>query len=44
MKEVVAGIDIGGTNTVLGLVERTGSIIADDNLKTTEYPEIDNFV
>jgi|GEM_PF-3338536 len=29
MKEVVAGIDIGGTNTVLGLVERTGNIIAE---------------
>lgn len=44
MKEVVAGIDIGGTNTVLGLVERTGNIIAEEHLKTTEYPQIDNYV
>jgi glucokinase len=44
MKEVVAGIDLGGTNTVLGLVERTGNIIAGDCLKTTDYPEINNFV
>lgn len=44
MKEVVAGIDIGGTNTVFGLVDKTGSIIAEERLKTTDYPEIKNFV
>jgi glucokinase len=44
MKEVVAGIDIGGTNTVFGLVDKTGNIIADNSLKTTDYPEIKNFV
>jgi glucokinase len=44
MKEVVAGIDIGGTNTVLGLVERTGNIIAENCLKTTDFPEINTFV
>jgi glucokinase len=44
MKEVVAGIDIGGTNTVFGLVEKTGRIIAEDSLMTTDYPEINNYV
>jgi len=44
MKEVVAGIDIGGTNTVLGLVEKTGNIIAEGNLKTMDYPDIHDFV
>ena len=44
MKKVVAGIDIGGTNTVFGLVERTGNIVAEERLKTTDYPEINNFV
>jgi glucokinase len=44
MKEVVAGIDIGGTNTVFGLVDRTGKISADSSLKTTDYPEINDFV
>ncbi len=44
MKQVVAGIDIGGTNTVIGLVERTGHIIAENRLRTTEYPDIHNFV
>ena len=44
MKEVVAGIDIGGTNTVVGLVEKSGKIVAEQNLRTTDYPAIDNFV
>ncbi|HUX56839.1 MAG TPA: ROK family protein [Bacteroidales bacterium] len=44
MKEVVAGIDIGGTNTVFGLVDKSGNILAQGNLKTTDYPEIKNFV
>lgn len=44
MKEVVAGIDIGGTNTVLGLVDQSGNIIAESRLKTTDYPRIENYV
>lgn len=44
MKEVVAGIDIGGTNTVFGLVDKTGNILAENRLKTTDYPKIKNFV
>jgi glucokinase len=44
MKEVVAGIDIGGTNTVFGLVDKAGNIIAENSLMTTDYPEIKNYV
>jgi glucokinase len=44
MKEVVAGIDIGGTNTVFGLVDRSGMILAHGSLKTTDYPEVLDFV
>jgi glucokinase len=44
MKEVVAGIDIGGTNTVLGLVDREGNLLAEDRFKTTDYPEISDFI
>jgi glucokinase len=44
MKEVVAGIDIGGTNTVFGLIDKAGNILAENNLKTTDYPKIENFV
>ncbi len=44
MKDVVAGIDIGGTNTVFGLVDKKGTIIAEGTLKTTDYPDVNNFV
>ncbi len=44
MKEIVAGVDIGGTNTVYGLVDRTGNVVAESSLKTTDYPEIGDFV
>lgn len=44
MKEVVAGIDIGGTNSVLGLVDRSGNIMADSSIVTTDYPEIKDFI
>jgi glucokinase len=44
VKKIVAGIDIGGTNSVIGLVDREGIIIAGDSIKTTDYPEINNFV
>jgi glucokinase len=44
MKEVVAGVDIGGTNTVFGLVDRNGSIVAENRIKTSSYPEVEDFV
>ena len=44
MKEIVAGVDIGGTNTVYGLVDRTGNVVAESSLRTTDYPLIGDFV
>jgi glucokinase len=44
MKEVVAGVDIGGTNTVFGLVDRNGIIITENKICTTSYPEIEDFI
>ena len=44
MKEIVAGVDIGGTNTVYGLVDRTGRVVTESSLETTDYPEIEDFV
>jgi glucokinase len=44
MKNVVAGVDIGGTNTVFGLVDSTGKVLADGHLKTTDYPVATDFV
>jgi glucokinase len=44
MKDVVAGVDIGGTNTMYGLVDREGNILAEGRLSTPAYPGIDDFV
>jgi glucokinase len=44
MTEVVAGADIGGTNTIYGLVDKKGKIVAEGRLQTADFPEIGNFV
>jgi glucokinase len=44
MKDVVAGIDIGGTNIIFGLVDKSGNIIAEDRLKTVEFPDIKDYI
>jgi glucokinase len=44
MKKVVTGVDIGGTNTVFGLVDITGKVLAEGHLKTTDYPVAKDFV
>lgn len=44
MTEVVAGVDIGGTNTMFGLVDRNGTIVAEHHICTVSYPEIVDFV
>ncbi|MEE4213782.1 MAG: ROK family protein, partial [Bacteroidales bacterium] len=33
-KQLAVGIDIGGTNTVFGLVDRNGTIISEGVIKT----------
>lgn len=43
-EKVVVGIDIGGTNTVFGFVNRNGRILAEDSLVTTHYDEPEVFV
>src|SRR3954471_1684975 len=42
--EVVAGIDIGGTNTEIGLVDKTGAILFSSRLSTRAYSAPDEFV
>ena len=38
----VIGIDLGGTNTVIGLVDVKGNILAkDDSIKTQAHPDIE---
>jgi glucokinase len=43
-KKLAVGIDIGGTNTVFGFVDREGRILAEDRLKTSHYDEAEVFV
>ncbi len=44
MTTVVAGIDIGGTNTAFGIVDRSGKCIAEGRVATRDYPEANDFV
>lgn len=44
MKKVVAGVDIGGTNTMFGIVDTEGKVLSEGHLRTTDYPEIKDFV
>lgn len=44
MKDVVIGIDIGGTNTAIGLVDKNGVVLADSNIKTTDFNEVVGFI
>lgn len=43
-RQIAVGIDIGGTNTVFGLVDRKGNIIAEGLVKTKEFDEVEVFV
>lgn len=43
-KEFSIGIDIGGTNTVYGIVDRRGQIITQDSIKTKHYPILENYI
>ncbi len=42
--EVVLGIDIGGTYTKVGLVDRTGKIHFEDQIDTRGYATIESFI
>ena len=44
MKKVMAGVDIGGTNTVFGLVDIEGNIHTEGRIITGDYPDINDFV
>lgn len=44
MRQVAVGVDIGGTNTVYGLVNKAGEIIAEGAFPTRNYPDIDQYI
>ncbi len=38
------GVDMGGTNTSIGLVDENGNLIVKSNFKTTDYPVLEDFL
>lgn len=44
VKPYVVGMDIGGTNTVFGIVDQAGNVVCQDSIKTKAYPVIDDYV
>ena len=44
MEKVVAGIDIGGTFTKLGIVNQDGKVYADTSIPTDTHKEIDTYL
>lgn len=43
-KPYVVGIDIGGTNTVFGIVDARGNVLASGSIKTQKYAAIGDYV
>jgi glucokinase len=43
-KPYVIGIDMGGTNTVFGVVDARGGILQSGSIKTAAYPEIEKYI
>ncbi len=44
MKEFAIGIDIGGTNTKFGLVDKDGNCFIEGSIKTQQYEKAEDFV
>ncbi len=44
MKPYVLGIDIGGTNTVFGIVDARGNVIASSSIKTQKHNNFDDYL
>ncbi|MFV0468971.1 MAG: ROK family protein [Dysgonomonas sp.] len=42
-KPYAIGIDIGGTNTVFGVVDKRGHIITQSSIKTLAFPEVNDY-
>jgi glucokinase len=44
MKQVAIGIDIGGTNTIFGIVDKNGDFISRGSIKTETHPDYTIFM
>lgn len=42
--EITVGIDIGGTNTVIGFVNKEGKCFAEKSTSTTEFNDVDKYL
>ena len=43
-KPYVIGIDMGGTNTVFGIVDARGKVLASDSIKTRKHSNINDYI
>lgn len=43
-KKYAFGVDIGGTNTVVGLVDQEGNVLGSDSVKTQSLPVLEEYV
>ena len=43
-KPYVVGIDIGGTNTVFGIVDARGSVLATSSIKTQKHVFLEDYI
>lgn len=43
-KEIALGIDIGGTNTVFGLIDREGNYLGEGHTETQKYEDINDYL
>ena len=44
MKEVAIGVDIGGTNTAIGVVDEAGNVMVKDNIPTPLHGDINKYI
>ena len=44
MKKVAIGIDIGGTNTAIGVVDKDGNVMVKDNIPTPSHGNIGQYI
>jgi glucokinase len=44
MIDVAVGVDIGGTNSAIGVVDRKGNILAESSFRTDDYDEFEDYL
>src|SRR5690554_7328161 len=43
-KPYAIGVDVGGTNTVVGIVDKRGQILISGSIKTAKHKEVENYL